>query len=81
MSIVITNIMPPDWPDDQDHAYIVYINRDEICRFVHRRDEGLAKCLMRAAKAVRANDRKPKPPKGFTAEQWQMVCDDASNFS
>ena len=34
------------------HQYSVRINHREIARFYHRRDQGLAKCLNRAAMAV-----------------------------
>ncbi len=34
------------------HEYVVMINREEICRFKHTREEGLGQCLRRAAMAV-----------------------------
>ncbi len=51
-----TNLNP-----DGIHEYVVKINTDEICRFTHKREEGLGQCLRRAAMAVdnaRANDGK-----------------------
>lgn len=35
-----------------EHEYEVRINQQVICRFTHRREEGLARCLLAAAKAV-----------------------------
>lgn len=52
MAVVIQNISPLGTPDNRDHHYKVAINFDEITTFVHRRDEGLAACLRRAADAV-----------------------------
>lgn len=37
------------------HRYQVKINRMEICQFEHKREDGLAACLLAAAKAVEAN--------------------------
>lgn len=34
------------------HEYEVRINREVICKFKHKREEGLDVCLTRAAKAV-----------------------------
>lgn len=36
------------------HGYILRINQTEICRFKHRREDGLAACLVAAAAAVSA---------------------------
>jgi hypothetical protein len=33
------------------HRYELRINRDVICKFTHRREESLSKCLRRAAEA------------------------------
>jgi len=32
--------------------YSLRINNKEICRFLHKREEGLAKCLLTASKTV-----------------------------
>ena len=48
--IAIVNIGGPD--GNGEHSYSVRINRDEICRFTHRREDGLELCLLRAAQAV-----------------------------
>lgn len=54
MPVVIENLSPPETPDDQPHQYRLRINRNEVVQFRHRRDEGLAECLRRAADAVDA---------------------------
>ena len=38
-----------------DHLYAVYINKKEICRFTHMREDGLSQCLFKASKAVAHN--------------------------
>ena len=48
--IAIVNIGGPD--GNGEHSYSVRINRNEICRFTHRREDGLELCLLRAAQAV-----------------------------
>ena len=48
--IAIVNIGGPD--GNGEDRYSVRINRDEICRFTHRREDGLELCLLRAAQAV-----------------------------
>ena len=48
--IAIVNVSGPD--GNGEHSYSVRINRDEICRFTHRREDGLELCLFRAAQAV-----------------------------
>jgi len=43
------------------HEYVVKINTEEICRFLHKREDGLSTCLRIAATAVdlaRMNDGK-----------------------
>ena len=37
------------------HEYSVRINKMEICQFKHKREDGLAACILAAAKAVEAN--------------------------
>lgn len=54
MPVIIENLSPPDLPDDATHEYRLRLNMAEIVRFSHRRDEGLAECLRRAAEAVDA---------------------------
>lgn len=50
MSIIITNITSDSgWPD----RYILRINQNVICEFIHiRKHDGLAQCLRDAADAV-----------------------------
>ena len=52
--IAIVNISPDPKPFGE-HIYALRINHREICQFTHKREDGLAVCLMAAAKAV---DRK-----------------------
>jgi len=55
MSIIITN----DGTNPRshgDHRYTVHINQQVITQFVHRRQEGLAACLRKAADAVAATE-------------------------
>jgi hypothetical protein len=40
----------PNNPEGDD--YYLYINQNFICSFKHKRIEGLAECLIRAAEAV-----------------------------
>ena len=54
MAIVIQNVGNNPSPFGE-HEYVVRINNDEICRFTHVREQGLATCLMRAAEAVERN--------------------------
>ena len=49
--IAIVNITQPCEPFGV-HTYSVRINRQEVCQFDHKREDGLAACLMEAAKAV-----------------------------
>ena len=51
MSIIITNDGSNPAPDG-DHGYILRINNTIIARFTHRREDGLAACLARAAAAA-----------------------------
>lgn len=54
MSIVITNTGVLDETTGK-HAYTVRINQHEpLARFNHRREDGLAACLVAAAAAVSA---------------------------
>ena len=39
------------------HEYRVQINYDLICMFKHRREDGLAACLRRAADAVEKQEK------------------------
>lgn len=51
--ITIQNIGPHDDPDRGGwRDYEVRINSDVICRFRHKRSDGLARCLARAAMTV-----------------------------
>jgi len=52
MPVIIENHSPREVPDDQPHRYRLLINRKHIAWFYHRRDEGLAMCLRRAADAA-----------------------------
>ena len=44
---VDANPRPRGW-----HEYVVRVNQDHIAGFRHRREDGLATCLMKAAEAV-----------------------------
>ncbi len=51
--IAIVNTGPKDDPNPMGwRDYEVRINRDVICRFKHKRSNGLGRCLMEAARAV-----------------------------
>lgn len=51
--IAIVNKGPHDAPDPNgERDYELRINREVIATFKHRRGDGLAACLMRAAEAV-----------------------------
>jgi len=50
--IAIVNITPEGEPVDGWNEYQVRINRNVITHFRHRRSEGLATCLRKAADAV-----------------------------
>lgn len=54
MPIIIENISEQPRSDDQKHSYRLRINGRRIAVFEHRRDEGLAECLRRAAEAIDA---------------------------
>lgn len=54
MSVVIQNVTKHSKPTGI-HDYVLRINAEEICRFKHRREDGLAECLRRAAEAVEKN--------------------------
>lgn len=55
--IAIVNLGPVRKADALgEHRYEVRINRAPVCRFKHRRSDGLAKCLRVAADAVHAKD-------------------------
>ena len=49
--IAIVNVTKHDKPTGI-HTYEVWINRDLIATFKHRREEGLSRCLQKAALAV-----------------------------
>ena len=49
MPVIIENVSPRDLADDKLHSYRLRINSEVIAIFPHRRDEGLAECLRRAA--------------------------------
>ena len=55
MPVIIENHSAHDLPDSEEHRYLLRINHKHILWFGHRRDQGLAECLRRAADAV---DRK-----------------------
>jgi hypothetical protein len=38
------------------HEYVIRINHHEICKFKHRRENGLAVCLKKASEAVENMD-------------------------
>jgi len=51
--IAIVNVGPHDDPNPLgERTYEVRINRDVVTTFKHRRGDGLATCLMKAAEAV-----------------------------
>ena len=51
--IAIVNVGPHDDPNPLgERTYEVRINRGVITSFIHKRGDGLATCLMKAAKAV-----------------------------
>lgn len=52
--IAIVNVTPEPKPTGP-HTYEVRINRHAVVRFEHAREEGLARCLRRAAEAVEAD--------------------------
>jgi hypothetical protein len=52
VSVIITNISDRGTPNNAFHEYVVKINHEVITRFIHKRNEGLAECLRRAADAV-----------------------------
>lgn len=54
MAVVIVNVTKGDklYDDTADHDYELRINTKHIVDFTHRRDEGLAVCLRRAADAM-----------------------------
>lgn len=61
MSIIITNVSPPNTPADGLHHYVVRINNGPvIAEFDHYRPDGLADCLLRAAYAVKRNSETEK---------------------
>ena len=57
--IAIVNVTPnPETADPLGvHEYELRVNRQVITRFTHLRAEGLAKCLDRAAEAVRRREQ------------------------
>lgn len=55
MPVIIENHSPRSLSDDKEHEYLLRINQEPIVWFKHRRDEGLAECLRRAAAAVDKN--------------------------
>jgi hypothetical protein len=52
MSVIIHNMGSLDGTQDGNHQYSLKVNNELICTFEHRRSEGLAKCLKRAAEAA-----------------------------
>lgn len=54
MPVIIYNVTKGDklYDDSAEHDYALYINKEHIVDFTHRRDEGLAVCLRRAADAM-----------------------------
>ena len=57
MSIIIRNVSTHSSPIGVHH-YELYINERLIVGFAHQREEGLAKCLRRAADAVDRESKK-----------------------
>lgn len=51
MPVIIEN-MGPTGAHDDERFYRIRVNQDIIARFTHRRGEGLAACLRKAADAV-----------------------------
>lgn len=58
MAVIVQNITSEDklYDNTADHDYEVRINQKHIVYFKHRRDEGLAVCLRRAADAIDAEE-------------------------
>ena len=54
--IAIVNVGPHDDDPGGWRNYEVRINQDVICTYQHKRSEGLARCLERAAEAVKSNE-------------------------
>ena len=59
MGVIIQNVTEHSKPTGI-HDYVLRINAEEICRFQHLRESGLAECLRCAADAVDIA-RKGKP--------------------
>jgi len=49
--IAIVNVSKKNSPFGE-HKYEVRINREVVATFKHKKEDGLAQCLLRAAKAV-----------------------------
>ena len=59
MPIIITQVEAHDEDPGGLRTYEVRINREVICRFQHRREDGLAACLDAAVNAVSIKENKP----------------------
>ena len=57
MPVIIENHSPHQMMDHEKHQYRLKVNDEHIAWFRHRRDEGLAECLRRAADAVDKEER------------------------
>lgn len=55
MSVTITNVGPYDGDPGGERNYEVRISGKLLAEFKHRRDDGLATCLRKAADAVEEN--------------------------
>jgi hypothetical protein len=38
-----------------EHLYSLRINQRELCKFKHKREDGISTCLMKAAKEIEKN--------------------------
>ena len=54
--IAIVNITP-ERENNEDHVYEVRINSNLLFTFKHKRSDGLAKCLSRAAKQAKEYEK------------------------
>lgn len=54
MAVIIQNVTADlSTPDNEEHEYVIRINHQRpIATFKHKRSDGLAACLRRAANAV-----------------------------
>jgi hypothetical protein len=61
MSVIIRNLGTNPKPTGK-HRYELRINDQVLCEFAHKREDGLAQCLIAAAKA-------------YERDKWQGLAD------